>query len=235
MPADTWLAALSLTLVLAVAARFAKAFDTGGAVAGALVGAALSIGHGLPGVAALAAFVVVGSAATRIGYARKSAEGTAERGGGARGGARVIGKGGVAALAALLPLGALGGAAVAGALAAALADTLGTEIGTLSRGTPRVPPSFRRAERGTPGAVSILGVAAGAIGAGVVAVVAGAGALIAWSAVVAVVAAGVIAALLESVVTGAVPGMARAPGWTRNLLTTGAGAALGAAAAGGLG
>ena len=70
------------------------------------------------GVAGLAAFVIVGSTATRVGYARKTEQGTAERGGGARGAARVIGKGGVAAAAALLPLGALGGAAVAGGLAA---------------------------------------------------------------------------------------------------------------------
>src|SRR5437879_10997101 len=100
--ADTASLALGATVAFAVAARLARTLTTGGAAAGLVIGAATSLAFGLAGLATLGAFFVVGSAATRVGWGRKIARGTAERGGGARDARRVVGKGGVAALAALL-------------------------------------------------------------------------------------------------------------------------------------
>ncbi len=226
--------AIVVRLVLALIARLLRAVDNGGALAGIAVGAAVALARGLPGLAVVGAFFVLGSVATRVGWSRKSRAGTAERGGGARGARRVLAKGGIAAVATLWP-GAVGALAATGALAAALADTLGTEIGALARGRPRLLPTLRAVATGTPGAVSIQGTMAGIGGAAAVAAIASAGGLLAWDAAPWAALGGAAGALLESVLAGAVPAFARWPGTWRNVLTTGAGAAIavgGATAAG---
>jgi len=50
-------------------------------------------------------------------------------------------------------------------LAAVTADTWGTEIGLLAKGSPRSITTLKKAETGTSGAVSIAGIAGGALGA----------------------------------------------------------------------
>lgn len=235
MPAESAVAALSIVLVGALVARFARALDTSGAIAACAVGGAVAIALGLAGLAPLGAFFVVGSAATRVGWKQKKAAGTAERGDGARGARRVLAKGGVAALAALWPA-ACAGPAMGGALAAALADTLGTEFGTLARGKPRMLPTLRVVEPGTAGAVSVQGTLAAVGGATLVAAAGAATGLFSWSVAPLVAVAGVIGALGESVAAGIAPAFARAPGTLRNVLTTALGATLaGLAFAGGLG
>ncbi len=89
--------ALGLTVSLGAAAYLFKAVTGGGFVGGLLVGATASVAYGLPGLGVIGAFFVLGSGATKVGWARKSREGTAEAGGGARDARRVLGKGGVAA------------------------------------------------------------------------------------------------------------------------------------------
>ena len=243
--ADSAAVALGVTAALAVVARIAGTLTTGGAVAGLVVGACVSLGFGLPGLAVLGTFFVVGSIATRIGWEKKKARGTAEAGEGRRDAKRVLGKGGVAAVVALLlasgwvrDFWSYADGAFAGAIAAALADTLGTEIGTLSRGVARRLPTFRAAPAGTVGAVSFQGTAAAAAGACVVALVA---AIVhiprmppdftrdVVLAAAGIATAGLGASLLESVAVGL--GL-RAPGFFRNVLTTVAGAALGGLLAG---
>jgi uncharacterized protein (TIGR00297 family) len=240
--ADTATTALGVTAVCAVLARLVGALSTSGAVAGAVIGACVSAGFGLPGLAVLGTFFVVGTLATRIGWKTKKARGTAEAGEGRRDWKRVVGKGGVAGLAGLLAAAEFPTSlrwyeqgAFAGAVAAALADTLGTEIGTLHEGRARMLPTFRAVPTGTPGAVSGLGTGAAALGA---AAVAGIGCAMSFPEtireqraqnMVGVLAAGLAASLLESVAVGA--GL-RAPGFVRNLLTTSAGALLGGALAG---
>lgn len=232
-----------LAVGLAVAARAARAVTWDGAVAGVVVGCAVASGFGVPGLVVLGTFFVGGSVATRIGYGRKAARGTAEAGGGARDARRVLGKGGVAAvIAAAAAIGPREGAAFAGAVAAALADTLGTEIGSLARGAPRTLPTFRPAPHGTPGAVSVPGLVAGAVGALVVAGSAalpgdalGAPPVVAATAgqLAAIATGGFAGAVLESVVVGVAPQFRNLPNWVRNVVPTAAGAvcaALGAAA-----
>jgi uncharacterized protein (TIGR00297 family) len=234
MPAESAVLALCIVFIGALVARLAKALDTSGAIASCLVGGAIGLSLGLAGLAPLGAFFILGSAATRVGWKRKKAEGTAERGDGARGAARVLAKGGVAAIAALWPA-TCAAPAMAGALAAALGDTLGTEFGILARGRPRLLPTFRPVNAGTPGAVSVQGTLAAVLGAGLVAAAGAATGLFGWSAVPIITGAGLVGALGESLLAGIAPTFARAPGTLRNVLTTAVGATIaGLAAAGGL-
>jgi uncharacterized protein (TIGR00297 family) len=227
--------AFAVTAVCAVLARLVGALTTDGAVAGAVVGACVSAGFGLQGLAVLGTFFVVGTLATRIGWKTKKARGTAEAGEGRRDWKRVVGKGGVAAACALmywltLQLGITHpnmwdwALAFTGALAAAVADTLGTEIGTLASSPPRALPSLRRVPVGTPGAVSAAGTTGAAAGATVIAIVAWpTGFVSTVGEGLGVVAAGLFASLAESVAVGV--GL-RAPGFVRNVITTAVGAVL---------
>jgi uncharacterized protein (TIGR00297 family) len=262
-PSESATVALAVTAVLAVVARIAGTLTTGGAVAGAVVGACVSLGFGLPGLAVLGTFFVAGSLATRIGWARKKAGGTAEAGEGRRDARRVVGKGGVAAAVALVYIAlCVSGEFVPGlwhfwfvvcaTVAAALADTLGTEIGVLSKSEPRTLPLFERVPTGTPGAVSFAGIAGAVAGSALVAAVAFAvsrdwgvapahpeltidpvappwhsaplGYPLTWFGFAALTVIGAAASLVESLAVGF--GF-RASGFVRNLLTTGAGATFG--------
>jgi uncharacterized protein (TIGR00297 family) len=232
-PAPTFDVALALTAACAVLALLARALTLGGAIAGYVVGACVSIGFGLPGLAVLGTFFVVGTLATRVGWKTKKARGTAEAGEGRRDWKRVLGKGGVAAVVAVMHASAGDGRAsyepaFAGALAAALADTLGTEIGTLSTGSALALPAFRRVATGTAGAISSLGTLGAAIGAvliGVVAPLVDIASPVDFkpSPVFVISAAGLAASLVESVAVGC--GL-RAPGFARNVLTTAVGAVI---------
>lgn len=228
-----WETAAGAAAVLAVVAWALRAVTWGGALAGVAVGAAVAAGFGAPGLIVLGAFFVAGTIATRVGYAAKAARGTAEATGGSRGAARVVGKGGVAAA---LALAAVAGVhepvAYCGAVAAALADTLGTEIGSLSKGAAWRIPQCVRVTHGTRGAVSIAGLAGAAAGCGIVL---GAAVLShlpvpepgGWPrAAAAVLAGGFLGSVLESLVVGIAPPFARTPGWVRNVFTTAAGAAI---------
>ncbi len=106
--------------------------------------------------ALLWAFFLFGTLATRLGYRRKQAAGTAQSHGGRRGAGNVVANCGVAAALLLLRVPAF---AFAAALAAALADTLGTEVGTLYGRRAYSPLSLRPVPPGTPGGVSLAGTA----------------------------------------------------------------------------
>jgi uncharacterized protein (TIGR00297 family) len=234
--------AAAAAVLLAVAARALGAVTTSGAVAGVAIGCGVAAGFGGAGFLTLGVFFVAGSLLTKAGWATKTARGAAEATEGARDHRRVVGKGAVAAgLGVAAALGAPHPWAFLGAIAAALADTAGTEIGTLSARPPRTLPAFRAVPHGTPGAVSLAGLAASGAAA---LLIAGTGlAFFAWmgdelamprgaaAAAGVVSAAGFLASLAESLVVGFAPGVRRVPGWVRNLFTTLAGAALGAAGA----
>ena len=224
-------------VLLAIVARATGAVTTLGAVVGVGIGCGVAAGFGAAGFLALGTFFVAGSLLTRIGWKTKTARGAAEATGGARDARRVVGKGAVAA--ALGVAVAMGGPpaalqlAFAGALAAALADTAGTEIGTLSASSPRTLPSLRVVAHGTPGAVSMSGLLGSLFGAVVIAIAVGQlGAVdiglraTTVFALCVVALAGFTAALLESLVVGIAPSVRSFKGWVRNLFTTAAGAAL---------
>jgi uncharacterized membrane protein len=97
-------------------------------------------------------------------------------------------------------------AALAGALAAVSADTWATEIGVLVGSRPWRLSDGQRVEPGTSGAVSLPGSAAAVAGAGLIAVVGGAAAG-SGSLVAAAWIAGVVGALLDSLLGASVQAM----------------------------
>ncbi len=88
-----------------------------------------------------------------------------------------------------------------GAVAAMTADTWGTEIGTLSRSSPRLITTFEVVEHGRSGAISVAGFLAGIAGCGVIYLSA-----IPWleefsaSVLVSVFAGGIIGTLADSLI-----------------------------------
>src|SRR3989449_3174919 len=102
-------------------------------LAACAVGAGVTWGLGLPGLALLTAFFLTGSVLTQL----------AERRGPSRNARQVLANGGVALLAALLG----SWAAAAGAIAAAAADTWATEIRAYSPFPPRLLTSRGRVTR----------------------------------------------------------------------------------------
>lgn len=217
---ERWRELGSLHWPLAIGVNVAVAFAMGGlrlvapsgAVAGAIVGSIVLVFGGWSAYAILWAFFALGTAATRIGYRRKEERRTAQAGGGRRGARHVVANCGVAALVCAtgwLVANITGGlafpaAAFAGALAAALADTLGTEVGSLYGRRPVSPLSLKPVPTGTPGAVSIVGLAGGFLGAGAIGVVAASVGWIPWLLVWAVVVAGLAGSVAESVLSDAV-------------------------------
>lgn len=157
----------------------------GGTLAALAVGAAVTVGAGVAGLALLLAFFVSSSLLTP--------------GGGRRRAVQVAANGGVAAAAALLSRAhPPWTAAFAGALAAAAADTWSTEIGARSTRPPRLVTTGRRVARGTSGAVSWLGSAGGAAGAAFVASAAALLGLVSPPAAAGVAIAGIAGGLADS-------------------------------------
>lgn len=182
----TW---LIVNGVLAIVGYFTRSVSFSGAIGGWVLGAILILGAGWPLYVALLAFFVIGTAATKLGYARKARVGLAQEGGGRRGFSHAFSNVGVAAICAvavsrlarsmhsstveieLLPM-FMGIAA----LATAAADTTASEIGQLLGRRAFLPLNLRRVPVGTEGAISIEGTLAGAM-AGFLVALAGAAAV----------------------------------------------------------
>jgi len=188
--------ALAVNVAVALAMGAARVVSPSGAIGGAVAGFVILAAGGWRAYAILWVFFLAGTLATRLGYRRKAAAGTAQAKGGRRGAAHVAANCLVPAC--LVVLG-LPGAAFAAAFGAALADTLGTEVGTLWGRRPFSPLSLRPLPAGTPGAVSLPGTAASAFGAALVAAAAVAIGLVPRSAGFACAAGGFLGALAESV------------------------------------
>ncbi len=159
-----------------------------GAAAALAVGLATVWGFGWRGLVLLLAFLISGSLLTK--------------GGGQRNERQVLANGGVAALAAL----AGSWVAFAGALAAATADTWASEIGRHSRTPPRLITNGAPVPAGTDGGITLLGTAAGIVGAGLVAVLSY---LFRQRGAPAIAAAGVVGMLVDSVLGATVQGKVR--------------------------
>lgn len=181
-PADAtvWWLPLLVNSACAVVAALSGSLRASGIALAWILGMVLWTVFGWPAFALLLFFLLLGLAATFAGFGRKERAGLAERQGGRRGAAEVFGKGGVLLVIAAcfvlvrhtwpsepwMPLGWI----VVAVLAAATADTWATEFGSLfgKRAYWLVP--LRAVEPGTPGAVSLPGLAAAVAGAALVAV-----------------------------------------------------------------
>jgi uncharacterized protein (TIGR00297 family) len=156
------------------------------------------------GFLVLLLFFALGTAATRIGFARKEAGGIAQEKHGARGAKNAVAN---CSLAAFLVFVAAGAPAMGpwfrigavAALATAAFDTVSSEIGQLFRKGTVLITTLRRVPPGTDGAVSPAGTAAGFAAAAVLAVTAWALSLLGRPAEIGiVVAAGFVGATAES-------------------------------------
>ena len=159
---------LAVNTILALLGYAIRSVDLSGAVAGWFIGCVIIAGGGAALYVALLAFFVMGTAATRLGYSRKSAAGLAQEKGGRRGAGHAIANAGVAALCAVACWRGLGLVPLfmgIAALATAAADTCGTEMGKLFGKRAFLPLTFKRVAPGTDGAVSLEGTLAGIVAA----------------------------------------------------------------------
>ena len=153
--------------------------STSGLIAGFIVGFGVWVfGNGLWFVLILI-FHLTAAAFTKYKYERKKQSGLAQEKGGARGWPNVFANGGVPMIALII-----GGSiffvipnsdllmifffAFLGGIVTMTADTLGTEIGLLSKSEPRLITTGKKVEPGTSGGVTILGELGGVLGASIV-------------------------------------------------------------------
>jgi uncharacterized protein (TIGR00297 family) len=162
-----------VNLALASVAHLVRAVDLSGAVAGGVLGTAIYAFLGWRGFLLLGAFLLLGTAATRLGFARKAEARLAQGGGGRRSARHAVANAGVATLAAVFaattPHPSIYLAAFAAAFASAAGDTLSSEIGQLWGGRTRLITTFEPVPPGTDGGVSAAGTLAGAAGSLVIA------------------------------------------------------------------
>ncbi len=203
---------LIIHTALALAGWAIRSVDLSGFIGGWILGAIILLGAGWPLYVTLLTFFVIGTLATKLGYARKAGEGLAQEQEGRRGFSHAFSNVGVAAICALA-VGRLGHHVAAivplfmaiASLATAAADTAASEIGPLIGRRPFLPLSFRRVPPGTEGAVSIEGTLAGIIAAAIVAMVGTTAASILWPvpfrtrAIILVTACAFIGSYLESI------------------------------------
>lgn len=231
------LAGLAVNAVVAALAYAARSIDVAGALSAVFIGTLITLGTGLSGFAVMAAFFVIGSAVTRLGYRIKASRGIAQEKGGARGWRNAWANGGVPAALALLA-GLTGQRthelfvlAYAASVATAAADTCSSEIGKAYGRRTFLITTLRPVPPGTEGAVSLEGTLGGLLGGLLVGGLGAALGLYGWQAALLVGAAGLLGSLAESVL-GTV---AERRGWLDNdqlnALNTAIGGALAAAGA----
>jgi uncharacterized protein (TIGR00297 family) len=193
-----------VNLLLAAAAFASRGVGVSGAVVGALLGTTIWAFGGWRAFVLLFAFFVLGTAATKLGYARKAAAGIAQERGGRRGAGNALAKSAVPAAAALFaattgrPMLFL--VALASAFATSTADTVSSEIGKAFGRRTFLITSLRPVPRGTDGAVSLEGTLAGLLAAIVLGGLGAALGLYPPRGVAVVVFAAFVATTLESIV-----------------------------------
>jgi Raf kinase inhibitor-like YbhB/YbcL family protein/uncharacterized protein (TIGR00297 family) len=167
---------LVLAVAIAVAAFLAKSLSRSGAAAAAGLGTIIFGLGGLPWAVLLLAFFITSSGLSNLTGKRKAAISQKYSKGARRDAWQVLANGGVAGLMVLIHFfirlnhpdaraAAWMWLAFAASLGAANADTWATELGAFSRSKPVLITTWRQVERGTSGAISLLGSAAGVAGA----------------------------------------------------------------------
>jgi uncharacterized protein (TIGR00297 family) len=193
--------AAAVTLFFAVVGCISRGVTLSGAAAGALVSFALYAGAGPGAFAVLVAVFSLTWLATRVGYRRKIAIGTAERKEG-RTALQVLANLAVAGACAavygwLAPRPALL-VAMSASLCEAVADTVSSELGQVASNTARLITDFSEVAAGTDGGITWFGTLAGAASAAVVAAACLAFGLIDVRAVVVAAVAGTLGMLADS-------------------------------------
>jgi uncharacterized protein (TIGR00297 family) len=159
------LLAFGVSLAFALLALAARAINRSGALVGFFLGIAVYLGYGWKSFSILLAFVIVGSVATRVGYASKARRGVAEKRGGARSWREATANSLAGAVFALLAITTPHEAAFLAALVAAFAeaagDTVSSEIGQWLSSRAYLITTFKPVPSGENGGVSAGGTVAG--------------------------------------------------------------------------
>ena len=161
------LLAVAVNAALALLALAGKMVNRSGAVCGFVLGVAVYLGYGYKSFLLMFTFFLVGSVATRLGYARKAARGVAEGRGGARSWREALANSLAGAFFSLLAItthheGAFLMALIA-AFAEATGDTVSSEIGQWISGRAYLITTFKPVPAGENGGVSMGGSVAGGL------------------------------------------------------------------------
>ncbi|WP_347880527.1 DUF92 domain-containing protein [Metabacillus flavus] len=150
-----------------------RSLTLSGAAAACLIGLLIYLGYGFHGLFLLGAFFASSSLLSKYKRNKKKVLDEMLEKGDRRDSVQVMANGGISSIASFLfwLTGAdLWTAVFCTSIAAANSDTWASEIGTLSKKAPRMLLSLKKTVKGTSGAVSLLGTAAAAAGAGFIAV-----------------------------------------------------------------
>lgn len=159
----------SINLAIGGVAFGLKLVGFSGFAGGFIVGTFLYLFGGYELYLVLILFFILGTGATKFGYARKKALGVAQEKGGARGWKNAVANCSTGAFLAMLAMLApedlrlLFVAGVFGAFATAASDTAGSEIGQVLGKHPILITTLRPVPIGTEGAVSLEGTFAGVV------------------------------------------------------------------------
>jgi uncharacterized protein (TIGR00297 family) len=159
------LPALAVNLLLALSAKKLNLVTGSGAVMGFVLGVAVYMGNGYKTFLILIAFFLLGSVATRTGYAKKVARGIAEPRGGARSwreaAANSLAGAFFAILATMTPYATAFLVALVAAFAEAAGDTVSSEVGQWASEKAYRITTFDVVPAGENGGVSVAGTLAG--------------------------------------------------------------------------
>lgn len=159
------LLAVAVNLVFALLALSLKTVTWSGAGMGFLLGVAVTMSYGFRSFLILLAFFVLGSVATRLGYAKKASRDVAEHRGGARSwreaSANLLAGAFFSILVITTPHQAAFLIALVATLAEAAGDTVSSEIGQWVSDRAYLITTFKPVPSGENGGISILGTLAG--------------------------------------------------------------------------
>jgi len=204
-------------LLVAFAAYRIHSLSFSGAVGALIVGTLIFGVGGWPWAVLLLAFFITSSLLTRAFARRKASLNEKFDKGGRRDIGQVLANGGIASVFAGLhfffPHAAWPWMGFAASLAAVNADTWATEIGVLNPSLPRMITTWKTAEKGTSGAVSLFGTLAAAGGAFLIAIL---GAALGpagrfWVDLELLTVAGLLGALFDSVLGATVQAIYHCP------------------------
>jgi uncharacterized protein (TIGR00297 family) len=157
--------AVVINLAFALVARAARSVSRSGAALGFVLGVLVYLGWGWKSFLVLLAMVLLGSLATRLGYARKAARGVAERAGGARSWREALANLSPGAFFAVLVITTHHQSAFLIAFVAAFAeaagDTVASEIGQWLSPRAYLITTGQAVPAGENGGISLAGTAAG--------------------------------------------------------------------------
>lgn len=218
-----------LPLVIAVVAITTRALDYKGILAGLVIAYITLITQNVYWLIVMLGFFIVATLATRYKEKRKLRYKTEKQR--VRTSKHVLANGIVAALMAVIALYHAPFAIPAffgfiGALATATADTLSSEVGMLSKSTPRLITTFKKVPTGTEGAISFLGTVIAFLGAAFIGLL---GLLVfnSYEVFVIAVTAGVVGCFIDSFIGATLETKKYVKNWGTNLIATISGGTLG--------